>query len=121
MKGMANLSKKMKEQTREMNNKVTVGKFFRVQLLIIQELYQKYKFQTTVIILFSLIALSAQFVELKFLEYMTDTVAEKFRPGGEIFAIALGIGLFLVTLLMLRLISFVYNYVNIKYSKQYRF
>ncbi len=108
--------KKTRKQNREMNKKVTVNDFLRVQLLIIRELYQKYRFQTTIIIFFSFITLSAQFVELKFLEYMTDTVAEKLHPGDEVLAVALGIVLFLGTLLMLRLISSIYNHVNIKYQ-----
>ena len=54
--------------------KVTVSEFFGMQFKIIKELFTLYKLQTVLIIFFSGVLTFQNYIELKFLECMSNTV-----------------------------------------------
>ena len=66
----------MKKKKKPMGDKVTVSQFFKVRTKIIRELYEVYKFETTFIILLSCVTICLSFIDLKFLEYMTNSISE---------------------------------------------
>lgn len=98
-------------------NKVTIRQFFGVQLKILSELYKNHKFETTCIILFSSLLLSVQFIDLKFLEYITNSVFQYASDSEQIGfnSILLTTMFFFAALLILKLI----NWVNDVFQEKY--
>lgn len=98
-------------------NKVTVRQFFSVQFKIIKELYKSYKFETTCIIIFSSLLLSVQYIDLKFLEYITNSVSLYERDAGQISfnSILITTACFLAALLIFRIINWINNVYQEKY------
>lgn len=99
--------------------KGTVVQFCKVHGKIILELYREYKLPTTGILLLSMIILSAEFLELKFLEYATNSVSAYMSGALTSFErIAVVIGLFLLALLVVKILSGVYNLLVQKYQSK---
>lgn len=114
------MKKKDKKLNKAMKEKVTAGQFFKVQWKILKELYEKYKLETTGIILLSLVTMCTSFIELKFLEFSTNSVSG-FMNGNAIYSFkstVMIIGLFLFALLIMRILSNTYNIISQKYQSK---
>ena len=94
-----------------------VSQFCKVHIKIIRELYGEYKLATTGILILSLIILSTEFIELKLLEYTTNSVSA-YMGGSQIAfgRIATVIGMFLLALLVVKILSGIYNLLAQKYQ-----
>lgn len=102
--------------------KGAVAQFFKVYVNIILELYREYRLMTIGILLLSMVTLGVGFIELKFLEYVTNSVSA--YMGGALTSfgnIAIAIGLFLLTLLVVKILSGIYNLLVQKYQSQIMF
>lgn len=98
------------------SEKVTIGHFFKAQWAIIQEMFSKFRIQSVAIILLSLLALSTNFIELKFLEYMTNEVSNDHLLVCNGTSSWLTVIMFLGSLFVLRVTACVYNRLHIKYQ-----
>lgn len=108
---------KKKKLNKAMKDKVTPKQFFKVQWKIIKELYQLYKLDTILIILLACLTMSVNFINLKFLEYSTNSVSAYMMGESEYSfkRIAMTIVLFLAALLIVRLLQNEYNKIKEKY------
>ena len=101
--------------------KITLAKFFSMQFAIVRDLMKKYRLQTTGILIFSVVTLLSEVVELKFLEYAANGVS-RFINGSESFRrVAVTFGLFLSSLLVILLLSNIYKKLNVKYQSMISF
>jgi ABC-type multidrug transport system fused ATPase/permease subunit len=99
------MSGRVKTKAPKDPQKITIKKFFEVQGRIIAELYGEYKAQTVGIIALNGVLISAGFVNLKFLEYVTNGVSHYAggkEEGVTFSSIVIGAGLFLAVLFALR-------------------
>lgn len=108
----------MKRVKKPLEEKVTIGKFFSMQFKIIKELYTLYKLQTVGIIFTSGLLVFQNYIDLKFLEYMTNRVFS--YGGGEsndsFISVLYTAGIFLFTLLLFKLFSNLNNTLYQKYN-----
>jgi ABC-type multidrug transport system, ATPase and permease components len=111
------LSKKENPRNDSVDEKVSALKFFKVQGKIIKELYKKYKFETTIIIILSCTLICVNFIDLKFLEYVTNSVSQYMRNGDthDFHKISVTIGLFLGAFLIMQILENIYNIIREKY------
>ena len=104
--------KKGKENVRK-----SAGQFCKVYKNVICELYCSYKLATAGILILSLITLSADFIELKLLEYTTNNVSAYLEKTGISFGrITMTVGLFLLALLATKILSGLYKLLSEKYQ-----
>lgn len=114
----------MKKQSEKVHKeKVTIGEFFRVQWLVIKELYGKYKLETTGIIILAWITMCVNFIDLKFLEYTTNSVSEYVKSGNihTFKALSIIIGLFLIVLFVMHVMQNINNKITKKYVSMISF
>ena len=110
--------------TKAMREKVTPAQFFLTQVRIIKELYHEYKFQTIAIIVFSCItSIGVSFIELKFLEYATNSITDYIigKASITIERIIVGFTLFLTALLVMKILSTIYSIISLKYQSNVSF
>ncbi len=109
--------KEKKLRKKQDNGKITIGFFFSVQLKIIKELYSMHKLMTVMIILLSLIGISEQIIELKFLEYATNNVYDYFTGSSSEFGEALlYITGFMGCIFLVKLTNCVYKLIVRRYE-----
>lgn len=111
--------KTQKKTSKIMQEKVNASEFFRTQLQILKELCHEYPFQTIAIIMISCItSTGSSFVNLKFLEYASNSVADYVSGVSKESPSAIGLTLagFLLVLLILRILSAVYNRISERYE-----
>ncbi len=115
--------KSKKVKSKDMNEKITAKKFFIIQWKIIKELYSKFKFDTIMIIVLACITMSVSFIDLKFLEYTTNSISVYSKQGidDNFFTIFASIILFLLALLIMRLLSNLYYRITAKYVDKVSF
>lgn len=108
----------MKKRKKPASNKVTVSQFFKVQIKIIRELYDVYKFETTFIILLSCVTICSSFIDLKFLEYITNGISEYMaNPQADKFTeILYTAGIFIGLMILMIIITNIYNVISNKYQ-----
>lgn len=107
-----------KKQGTEKKRK-SASQFCKVYVNVIRELYRDYKFATSGILLLSLLLLSANFIELKLLEYATNSAAAYLEGTQASFIhIAVVIGLFGVALLTVKILSEIYRLLSEKYQSR---
>jgi ABC-type multidrug transport system fused ATPase/permease subunit len=110
----------MKEKSKKffnkaMREKVTPGQFFKVQWKILKELYGKYRKETTAILILSVLAFGSKFIELKFLEHITDGVSGYLNETVSFQEIVRKTVIFLILLLFVLLVQNAYNRLSPKY------
>lgn len=110
----------MKKKKKPMGDKVTVSQFFTVQIKIIRELYEVYKFETTFIILLSCVTICSSFIDLKFLEYMTNSISEYIAsPQPDKFTeIICTAGIFIGLIILMIILTNIYNVISNKYQSK---
>lgn len=108
---------KRKNKKNQNPNKVTIKQFFSVQFKIIKELYKSYKFETTCLIILSSLLLSVQYIDLKFLEYITNSVSQYTSNAEQtsFTSILITTACFFIALLILRIL----NWMNSVYREKY--
>jgi ABC-type multidrug transport system fused ATPase/permease subunit len=113
----------MKEKSKKffnkaMREKVTPGQFFKVQWKILKELYGKYRKETTAILILSVLAFGSKFIELKFLEHITDGVSGYLNETVSFQEIVRKTVIFLILLLFVLLVQNAYNRLSPKYESK---
>lgn len=103
--------------TKEVNpDKITISQFFKIQLKIIRELYNEYKSQTIWLIILSSILMCANFIDLKFLEYSTNSVVGYASGSKSDFKIiSITFFIFMLAMLIMKVIQSVYDKIHEKY------
>ncbi|HBA48492.1 MAG TPA: hypothetical protein DCZ91_11980, partial [Lachnospiraceae bacterium] len=99
--------------------KKSPGQFCKVYVNVIRELYHDYRTATAGILLLSLILVNADFIELKLLEYATNSVSA-YLAGTQISfrRIATVMGMFGAALLTFRILSGIYHLLYEKYQSR---
>jgi len=118
----------MKRKDRKLNEamreKVTPAQFFLTQVKIIKELYSEYRFQTVAIIAISCItSVGTSVVELKFLEYATNSVSDYVSGKSPVTVanIVFMFSMFLAALFVMRVLSAFYEVISQKYKSNISF
>lgn len=108
-----------KKQQDVKKKRKSAGQFCKVYMNVIRELYHDYKTATAGILLLSLILVNADFVELKLLEYATNSVSA-YLAGTQISfrRIAAVMGIFGAALLTFRILSGIYHLLYEKYQSR---
>lgn len=102
-----------------LKTKVTVIEFFSMQFKIIRDLYTLDKLKTVVILIMSGLLPLQKYVELKFLEYMTNSIFTYNNEAGAFFAqILCSTAFFLLVLLVLTLFSNLNRTISQKYNNE---
>ena len=118
------MSKKEPKLVGPRREKNIVNRFFRVHTKVIARLLRMHRASTIGLLGLSLVLLSAEYIELKMLEYTTNSVsAYMYGNLSDFRYIALSVSIFLIALLVIRILSWVYNkmlqkYQNNIYSKK---
>lgn len=95
------------------------GQFCKVYVNVIRELYHDYRTTTAGILLLSLILVNADFIELKLLEYATNSVSAYLAETQISFRrIATVMGMFGAALLTFRILSGIYHLLYEKYQSR---
>lgn len=111
----------MKSRNKNLNSpddKITIASFFGMQLKIIKELFCDYKLQTIGIIIMSFLLIGINYIDLKFLEYMTNSVASYVNDDAAYSyqSILFTAAMFLLSLFILQLVSNLNGIVSQKYN-----
>lgn len=102
-----------------MENKVTIGKFFRGHCKILKELFTTHPVETAWLLLISCITVGLDFANLRLLEYVTNAASEYLGGDAKGFLqFAVIVGLFLLLLLSFRLIHCFYQRVQTRYRSK---
>lgn len=106
-----------KEKNKGMQEKVTLEYFFSIQLRIIRELFEMQPWETIGIIFLSCMSVWTSFVELRFLEYVTNSVSI-YLDGAVIDLIPFGVKFFgfLLVLFCLRFVTNSYEKIRARYE-----
>jgi len=101
-------------------DKVTIEQFFKTQIKIIKELYTSRKIQTISIIVLSCILMCENFINLKFLEFSTNSVAGYVsdNPKYDFKTISVTFLFFIVALLMMKITQGSYDKIQEKYVSE---
>lgn len=115
----------MRKKDKKQNNpkiRKTAGQFCRVYVDVIQELYHDYRLATAGILFLSLVVLSADFIELRLLEYITNSVSAYLEGTADSFRrIVVGTAGFLIALLAVKILSGIYKMLSEKYQSSIKF
>lgn len=111
------MSKKEPKLAGPRREKNIVNRFFRVHTKVIARLLRMHRASTIGLLGLSLVLLSAEYIELKMLEYTTNSVsAYMYGNLSDFRYIALSVSIFLIALLVIRILSWVYNKMLQKYQ-----
>lgn len=114
-----NQKPRSKKTNRAMQNKVSAAQFLRIQKQILKELFHEYRFQTSAVILISCVtSIGWSFLNLKFLEYAVNSVAD-YAGGnfeGDMSTLLLPFAGFLLALLFIEILSALYGRIYEKYK-----
>lgn len=98
--------RRAKQRKKPVDDKVTTNQLFKTHVQIIKELYQELPAETSMILLLSLNEVAISFLELKLLEFVTNSAADYL--GGiqrDFMRFGLTVALLFLFLIVLRLIS----------------
>lgn len=99
-----------------MKGKVTLTEFFQTEWKVLCDLLRQHRLQTIVIILLYNVSVAASFVELRFVEFITNESAAVISMRAESKKLIYGSLLFLGALLLLKLLDNVFFLVSEKYD-----
>lgn len=96
--------------------KVTLAEFFRTEWKVFCDLLRQHRWQTVVIILLYNVSVAASFVELKFVEFITDESAAVISSRADGKGLIYGSLFFLGALLLFKLLDSVFFVVSERYD-----
>ena len=107
-------TKKKKKVVSSTGDRVTFSEFFKVQFSVIEELLKKYKFKTIVLFLLSIVTLSVSVIELKFVEYITNSVTSYFNGDISLLKIVVMTLVFILLIFIIQILSNISRTLQIK-------
>lgn len=111
----------VKENKKEATNKITPQRFFQLQWRVLKELLSERKKWTIGIIIFSILITTCSFIELRFIEYVTDSIYMFYSASYQFGDLILMFSLFFLLLFFVKILQNKYDRTRAKFDSHISF